>query len=490
MSVTAPVRVQRSFAPAWLLAIALLAAALAVGVDFTLTAIPGIRDVAAVYVFAGITTLCAAIPLAVARRERRPVDVFEPIVFLCGLWVLSYASPALLIATDASDTWSNWGSRAVGETLGLLLRGQVTALLGLLALLGGYYGVSGARRGVAVEGVALSIRRFREWRFIFIAGSLLVTFIFVQAVGGAAFLLTHLNDRIRIFSGLNYLSLAPVVLVSVFLLSISSAYAATGRISRGLVALGVLAVGLNTMLANKTIILGIVVATLVTRHYLRARVHWLALAALLLPVAGVAAAFDLYFREYLVIREITSVQIVWSPLELTVFVWKHFSSAAFITLQTLMLMIDAVPRVIPLQLGGTYVVLPFMAIPRAIYPGKPIVATEQFSQAVFPDWLADGTSIPTSMLGEFYMNFGVVGVMLGCAISGVLLRHLYERLLRRPRDPFVIASHALVMATIFPWLRGDTFGPTVFILSVLLPMLVLHRLSRARTVQPDVQPLQ
>jgi hypothetical protein len=79
--------------------------------------------------------------------------------------------------------------------------------------------------------------------------------------------------------------------------------------------------------------------------------------------------------------------------------------------------------------GGTVPI--WAVIPRAIWPDKPAVGgsgdlVEQFTGIVF----AEGTSVGTGQVLEFYMNFGMAGVLVGFAILGFVLMRLDQGVMR------------------------------------------------------------
>ena len=86
------------------------------------------------------------------------------------------------------------------------------------------------------------------------------------------------------------------------------------------------------------------------------------------------------------------------------------------------------PSVYPFEYGRTYLGIIFFFIPRALWPEKPsLIVGFETTQRYFPD--SDPynyASSPATLIGEFYINFGVGGVLLGMAFWGVFLRFLYE----------------------------------------------------------------
>ena len=79
--------------------------------------------------------------------------------------------------------------------------------------------------------------------------------------------------------------------------------------------------------------------------------------------------------------------------------------------------------------GATVPVWAF--IPRAIWPDKPSVGgggdlVSQFTGIIF----AEGTSVGAGQVLEFYMNFGMAGVLAGFAVLGFILMRLDQGVMR------------------------------------------------------------
>jgi hypothetical protein len=78
---------------------------------------------------------------------------------------------------------------------------------------------------------------------------------------------------------------------------------------------------------------------------------------------------------------------------------------------------------VPFASGSTLWQAAIAVIPRAIWPGKPIFAgsgnlVSQYTGTVF----ADGTSVGVGQVMEFYINFGLVGVICGFTVLGTVIR--------------------------------------------------------------------
>ena len=83
------------------------------------------------------------------------------------------------------------------------------------------------------------------------------------------------------------------------------------------------------------------------------------------------------------------------------------------------------PQVIPYKHGSTYAYFAVSWIPRFMWPDKPEagIANRNFSveYGITTAEIAEGTTFGMSLLGEGYINFGIVGVLAAMALQGVLL---------------------------------------------------------------------
>lgn len=69
------------------------------------------------------------------------------------------------------------------------------------------------------------------------------------------------------------------------------------------------------------------------------------------------------------------------------------------------------------------------------------------------------------------MNGGVFAVVIGMFVVGVLFRHLYENYAINAHSSLQIPIYAFAVVNIFPWMRGETFGPTILYLLLTIPLI-------------------
>ncbi len=118
------------------------------------------------------------------------------------------------------------------------------------------------------------------------------------------------------------------------------------------------------------------------------------------------------------------------------------------------LIVRDTPSVFDYEYGSTYLGLPFFFIPRVIWPGKPSSLTNFLvTERYFPgsDPYQAGVAA-VSLFGEFYLNFGTVGVLIGMFLWGIILRMIFAYTLPdQTANPFDLVLYVFC-ASYFLWI--------------------------------------
>ena len=294
----------------------------------------------------------------------------------------------------------------------------------------------------------------------------------VMVLGGPAAVLGALGDRIRLTQGLNYLFQATMLLVVVSIVWFTWLLT-TGRSIRSVAfwTYTVAAFAVSALQGSKSILFVFVLTLALLYHRLRARIRG-SLAVLGGAISFVAlTAYALFAREYLAVGQLVSLS-GWDLSSLLNALRVEFVGN-FIQLQTMIVLVGRVPHELSYQLGRTYLATLTMPVPRGLWPDKPLPSTGVFTLAFWPDtWLVGGTTLPPGLFGEFYLNFGWIGVAIGAFAFARVGRRLLARHVAAPLDPTRVLVYALFVAMTAHYVRGD-FAVTVALLELLLPTLVL-----------------
>ena len=132
------------------------------------------------------------------------------------------------------------------------------------------------------------------------------------------------------------------------------------------------------------------------------------------------------------------------------------------------------PQVRDFQYGKYWALIPaFAFIPRAIWKNKPDI---NYSVGFGEDYLGhtSGVSWGTTNPGDFYMNFGVLGIAFGMFVLGVLFKTLYRYFVdvEEPK-PLKIFIYAFLMLQMINGFEGNIAAIYSAVLKTLLFLVLI-----------------
>jgi hypothetical protein len=132
------------------------------------------------------------------------------------------------------------------------------------------------------------------------------------------------------------------------------------------------------------------------------------------------------------------------------------------------------PGKVPFQGGWTLGYIALSYVPRALWPGKPVITIGQW----ITDHYGPGPTIvsntgPTWM-GELYLNFGYPGLAIGMMLLGIYLRILHEMFFRPDATVPALLIGALAIFCTIPTLQGGLLGPINGVIYLATPFLLMH----------------
>ena len=113
--------------------------------------------------------------------------------------------------------------------------------------------------------------------------------------------------------------------------------------------------------------------------------------------------------------------------------------------QPFMAILDAYPEEHDFLWGGSYAYLAVHPIPRALWPDKPQPPVWEIVRASFGSDAARVAGVAYPNIGEFYVNAGLLGIVVGMAAFGIFLRALYAYTLGSVANPWTRVIYAIAL---------------------------------------------
>lgn len=288
-----------------------------------------------------------------------------------------------------------------------------------------------------------------------------ITLLYLIIVGPST-ILTNLHDRLDLLRGRYVFMLGPYFILASYLLRIAESQKMD--VLHLVIVLAALA-----LLGSKAALLLALVTTACMRHWIKP------LKPIYMGIFGLFGAltyvgYALVFRELIPSGTLSRVYADSWPLDL----YFRITSSAFFGYSILVGLYDLVPHVLPFQSGRTLLPLLYAFAPRVLFPDKPISPSGMLTLVLAPERLASGTTVPPSLIGEMYINWGFPGVISSMLLLGLVARFTVWW---ANRSSFGKLVYAVWIAHLPLWLRGETFSPTVSFLILLILLWLGVRIS-------------
>jgi SGNH domain-containing protein/O-antigen polysaccharide polymerase Wzy-like protein len=427
-------------------------------------------------------------PTVVAVASRR-FDLFSPqTIFAFAFGAMFLARPVAMLYNDDFLCCTVGAEANVRPGFSTML---LAVLLGAVAFQLGFFFYR--RRSAA----SLEPSRKIDWdsRFVFrcslglgVLGTLLFGAFVLQGLRHHG--LSSLNGRgtdqsALIKSSSAYLYDGMFLLAPATLLLAGSV--AFGRERRRLAtALAVLFGGLMVLSAlptgNRTVLL-VLVGALFAFYFLRRRTRPKLVASLVVVLIAFFAISILRDTRYSGVRQQGVGRVILQAFEHPGGELGHMinggemSMAPAFSLET-----EIVPSQLGYRYGGaTLGDIATRPIPHILWKGKPPAPEAALTGKVWPTEFASGLVHPVySVMGTFYFDFGLFGVVAGMLLLGIGYRFVEARLLRSRDEGLLVISAALVPFLVIG-LR-DSFPDTVLhLVFAVAPLVLVVELARRRT---------
>jgi hypothetical protein len=145
------------------------------------------------------------------------------------------------------------------------------------------------------------------------------------------------------------------------------------------------------------------------------------------------------------------------------------------------------PGRVPYQGGWSLAQIPMAYIPRVLWPGKPVLGTGEF---ITNNYCYAGieTSTGATWLGNLYMEFGWLGILVGMTIVGIFLRYLQESFLGIDATIPAILAGVVSLLSISATLGGELLISVNSVVFALAPLMIAHVVVRTLTPRPARMP--
>ncbi|MEE8475350.1 MAG: hypothetical protein V3T01_08375 [Myxococcota bacterium] len=440
----------------------------------------GVRGDKVLMLFLGVVTgIVTFIPMAIDQM-RAPENRHLMLSLLSMAYLVVFAVPAFAIYLPAAGPVEPAGMTFTAVSASDIITGQVIALVALISLLVGY--------ALPMAPLIASVipKPKRDWplRTTFLVGCMMIpfgwaieliaTFGFLPAALGSGFLgalslSAWFGLSVLALAFIRYRSYSALILLLV-LVPVSMGFAffsgSKGQFLRPVMLIVLVSWLYRREIRGRWVLAGILAGALVYpagTFYRNAVKGGETTASMLRHPAETVSDVAAYVSEYSIGGYLTE----------GVTRLAH----RFDGLGRSSVIIRETPSRVPFQGGWTLAQIPLAYIPRVLWPGKPSLGIGQWITDTYGAGSHIRSSTGPTWVGEFYLNFGTVGVIVGMLTMGFLLRLLHECLLRSATVPTLVAGVVILLNTSLE-IQGGLIGTVNGVTFSLAPIFATHMVLR------------
>jgi hypothetical protein len=412
-----------------------------------------------------VSTSLLFAPFIIDARRWRERDYFRPLFVVALLSVFGVARPLFIAFGDWNTAWLT-DDAAVQD---LLTRALLLEILARAVILVAYYGSSGERGARLIPRVApVSAREATRAVVLLVTIAMLSWLVWTQRRGGVGYILNELAYRRDLAEGAGYLIWGIRLISPALWLWIAVRTRARGVERLALVMLSAAAIVLLLPLGSRGLFVTLVLISSIVWHH---RIRPLSLRAIV--VGSVVLVSFVQVAE--VVRTGTrqgefrgSLNEATAAADASTLITSGLGEAPT-SVDRLLVVLRGVPDQVPYRYFTTYLWLGSNVVPRTYWPDKPGVSEANAYRELFG---AEKAMYPAGPIGDFYVNLGVLGVVLGSAATGYVLRSFQRFREMHPDQAIVYAAGVVAF-----YLGPRNLYIQEFLIGVV-PVIVATRLVR------------
>lgn len=377
-------------------------------------------------------------PLYKQRVKKKKFDLFEPVWFSSLYFIL------IFFIRSVSD--SIFGSIFLGSPPFeySIIKAWILAISYLLiSFVFFIYGYTSKAYSIIVKYLPSlpthwNIKKTKIALFTIIFTTIGMTFYYLRSVGG---LKLYLLNKTLFLSSLGSFIVFFLNQFLTFSLLISFVLSKNKKLNI-LVPIILLVLTLSSgLITGSKFLFVLPIVSLITLHnYAVKKIHIKTVVVVFLILFLLIPSFYAYrfsgnFHEFL-----SSLKTTYLHLEVLI----QTMLSRFHGMDMLIYIIKYTPKVMNFQMGKTLLPALIGWIPRWIWPDKPIISLSTiFTQKYlygFKKYYTAGSVASVTMIGESYINFHISGILLISLFVGILLRTIYEYLIKKVSN---ISAHVL-----------------------------------------------
>lgn len=366
--------------------------------------------------------------------KSKKFDVFEIINWMVLYFFISMGLRMVPIFYNKSLYLYGYGTNDYFKTVNMVLFCSALALIGLYA---GYYCQIGQRIAGRMPLIKLHFSKKRIILYLLVGAlvNLLVFIVYIRNLESSGINIKSAHDVTVsniVEGGRGLYTVLGNLFAGTMLLSVYLYLCWKKKIwvnffflvNIGLVVLNFVFVG------SKGNVIYLVLTIMICYHYCVKNIKFIKIALYLFPII-LLSPFIWFYRAFGLqnlpglFQRVLEVVTREPFLIVEPFLSRSFGADMFF------LIVDKTPSEYPFRYGKTFLSAIWALVPRQVWRGKPWSLGVQFNSTYLAHASMPESSVAPSLIGEFYLNFHILGIVVGFFLLGIMARFVFDYCIKR-----------------------------------------------------------
>lgn len=306
-----------------------------------------------------------------------------------------------------------------------------------------------------------STKRLKIIIIIFSSISICSFYFIIKLSGGVSFYFGNIRDAMVAITSGSTIFFMGVLLIQIPLLTWFCMILERNKYSVFFFIYFILASILLISLGERGHFVFLLISMLICFHYLKRRIKTIQVFSLAMFIILFVVIYGRY-RDFT--EENQQIKKAGIKIDLNILTTYRYFIGHFDQLRLTKDVIRHVPEKLEFQYGKTFFNFLVKPIPSRIWQNKPQGAGRIITESLYPKANSFGVTVAPSLLAELYLNFHVIGIIIGMFIFGMVCKLLYELLMMNRSNKNIVVIYAICLPYIFSEIRGDFTIVTSFVM--------------------------
>ena len=408
--------------------------------------------------------ILALLPIIYEKLRKNTIDIFSPLVVFTAVYLILFFLRALDLLI--------FQKKVIIEDEKFYVVSLIFSIIGLHFFHVGYFSNLGYAiyQKRKIFNWKWSIKKLKKITFVYSFISIFSLFLIIRLSGGILYHIRNLRESLVNVTSNTTILVLFVIIVKIPLIIWFSELIDRKKIPLFFYLYFIFVMIILLLIGERGPFAFLVLSVFVCYHYIKNKVRPISILGIIVMILLFLFAYGQYRDFTQQVSKGTNFKLKLKPELIYHYIISHFDQ-----INHFKDIIKYTPDKVDFQYGKTYLNFLVKPIPSLVWENKPQGAGRIVTRYIYPKAYNLNVTFAPSILGELYINFHLIGIIVGMFLFGLMIKILHIFLNNNLVSKNAIVVYSICVPSIIVELRGDFNVFTTFFLFELIFLIVALR---------------